>query len=165
MELFLFFAFSIISIASGIMVITQKNAVYSGLYLLLAFFCLAGLYILLRAEFVAVMQIAVYAGAIMVLFLFVIMLLNLRVDTHTFAKPIPRILGLVVAVLFVIELAWVGFRNQVGDIFFPDNILHGTTQAIGKELYKHYIIPFEAVGVLLLVAMIGAIYLAKRKHD
>lgn len=163
MEYALFFAFSLVAIVSGIMVITQKNAVYSGLYLLLTFFCLAALYILLHAEFVAVVQIAVYAGAIIVLFLFVIMLLNLRFESDSFAPPLPRMIGIGVGLLFAVQFVWIGLGGMGAAA--ERNIPEGTTAALGMELFTKYIVPFEAAGVLLLVAMLGAVYLAKRKHN
>jgi len=161
----LFFIFASVSIASGIMVITRRNPVSSALFLVLNFFALGGLYLTLNAQFIAVIQILVYAGAIMVLFLFVIMLLNLG-DEERLAEKISytkmAAVGLCVAVFLEIVYI-VGFSAGAlppGDIANGARI--GTIEAVGNVLFTSYLFPVEITAILLLAAVIGAVILAKK---
>jgi NADH-quinone oxidoreductase subunit J len=162
METFIFFAFGILAVISAIMVITQKNPVYSAMSLLFAFFCIAGLFALLSAHFIAIVHIAVYAGAIMVLFLFVIMLLNLKKD-----EPDPnwlrkqKYLAFLIGGIIFVEIVY--FLRKTGAQETSE--LEGTAEIVGKELFTKFLFPFEIASILLLVAMIGAIFLTKKKLD
>ena len=167
-EQIFFYFLAIVSVGSALMVITHRNPVIAALYLILNFFCLAGLYLTLHAQFIAVIHILVYAGAIMVLFLFVIMLLNLG-DEEKLAEKISvrKILavGLSVGVLMEI-LSIIGVGNTLlppGDLNKGIDI--GTVEFIGRQLYTSYLLPFEVTSILLLAAIVGAIVLAKKKLD
>jgi len=158
-----------IGIASAILLVLQKNPVYSALLLILHFMALAGLYLLLNAQFIAVLQILVYAGAIMVLFVFVIMLLNLQneqalVDKFNIRKIVSFILGVVLFLQFAVFFL-VKAKNDIDIKKSPDSIDAGSIQNIGEALFTTYLIPFEIASFLLLVAIIGSIFLAKRKIE
>jgi len=177
----LFFVFAAVALGAAIMMILHRNPVYSAIYLIVAFFALAGFYVLLNAPFVASVHIIVYAGAIMVLFLFVIMLLNLKHDPirergkiarRVFATLLVLILLAEIAVLIggsilspnsdgaiAAQQTIVGLANGSSDT----TTVVGNTKAIGKELFTTYILPFEIASVLLLVGIIGAVILAKQK--
>ncbi len=169
--MFLFIIFGAIAIAGAFGVILSRRPVYSALFLLLNFASLAGLYILLQAQFLAMVQVIVYAGAIVVLFLFVIMLIgstdikdlprrqafwNLRTDW-------PRVAGIALALLLVAGLAYGLVSGQLlaasGD---ATAFGQGSVQAVGAALYTTYLFPFELTSVLLLVGMIGAVVLARK---
>ena len=165
----LFFVFGIIAALTAVLMITRKSPVISALFLVLNFAALAGLYLTLNAQFIAVTQIIVYAGAIMVLFLFVLMLLKPE-NEKRFLELNPK------AKIFAIIITLVVFAQLLFMIFFarPSNIVSknleksiesGTIEAIGRELFTNYIVPFEAAGFLLLAATIGALVLAKKKFD
>ena len=159
----LFAAFGLTVLACALMVILHRNPVTSALFLVLAFCSLAGIYLLLHAEFVAMVQIIVYAGAIMVLFLFVIMYLNLRRDVEhgvhiAFRRGIGWTLGIV---LFVEGWVMLARRWAPGPLSSDPAAPIGNTQAIGQVLYTRYLFPFEITSMVLLVAMVGAVVIAK----
>jgi NADH-quinone oxidoreductase subunit J len=166
-EPLLFYAFGALAILSSLLVIGQRNPIYSVLLLIASFGALSGLYVLLDAPFVAVIQIIVYAGAIMVLFLFVIMLLG--VDSGVPVRErllIQRPLAFILGAAFVVELflairAGVGFATRAPDVFTAND--GGNTQAVAKVLFTQYFFPFEVTSVLLLVAAIASMVLAHRK--
>ena len=162
MDFVTFFALAIPLVVIAIMVIAHPSPVYSALFLVLTLFLLAVYFLFLDAHMVAALQIIVYAGAIMVLFLFVIMLLNLQSDT----QPTPRhglgraaIIG---GVTLVAELGLLLQRSspEQAESALPENF--GTVEALGSRLFTTYLLPFEITGVLLLVAVVGAVVLAKR---
>jgi NADH-quinone oxidoreductase subunit J len=165
-----FYFFSAIAIGAAILMLTQKNPVASVLWLVLAFIGLAGLFVILQAYFIAVIQILVYAGAIMVLFLFVIMLLDLR-EADIEAVKLPRVpfVGLAAALLFLVAMVAVvrasesWFGKPIGDYLVPDADLGDSVKAVGLPLFKQWLLPFEVTSVLLLAAIIGAVALTKRK--
>ena len=168
LELVLFILLAAVAAISGILMITRSSPVIAALFLILNLGSLAGLYLLLNAQFIAVVQVIVYAGAIMVLFLFVIMLL--RPEHETIVSKIIGIktFSFAVAVLVFIQLAYLIFFSHPGSFLKPDvaaSINAGTVETIGRELYTNYILPFEAAGFLLLAATIGAVVLAKKKFD
>lgn len=166
--LYFFFAvLSILAIASAIVTITSRNPVRSAFALIFHFFMLAGLYLTLNAQFVAIIQVLVYAGAIMVLVVFVIMLLNLSNEERlsekfNYRKTIAIVLGLafVVQILVAIFIPGTAKFN-----LHKESATIGTAQYIGKSLFSDYLVPFEIVGILLISAIIGAIVLAKRKVE
>jgi NADH-quinone oxidoreductase subunit J len=159
----LFFYFAGVIVVTSFLVIGLKNPIYSAISLLVMFFHVAGLYVLLNAEFIAVIQIIVYAGAILVLYLFVVMLLNVKREEryqHQF------LLGLFVGLLILTEVLLIlmrsTFSTERGDYTVDKINALGSTQAVGRVLYTTYLFPFEVASFILLVAMIGAIVLAKK---
>jgi NADH-quinone oxidoreductase subunit J len=163
----LFYVFAVVAVLASMLVIAQRNPIYSVLLLILSFGALSGLYVLLDAPFVAVTQIVVYAGAIMVLFLFVVMLLNApHEDTefdervHPLLRPGPMRFGAFLALVLAGELFWALTRG--GDTgAFPGGAVTSVA-VIGRSLFTDYAFPFEVTSVLILVAMVGAVVLARR---
>ncbi len=159
-----FLYFAAIIVVTGILVVSLRNPVYSALSLLILFFHVAGLYVTLHAEFLAAVQVIVYAGAILVLYLFVVMLLNLkREDRYHSQLPIGGLLGLTLlteALLLVASRR--GSASEPAATAEAAAEAVGNTETIGEVLYSTYLFPFEVASLILLVAMIGAIILAKR---
>lgn len=168
LESILFIALAVIAIVSGIGMIVHRNPVYSVLLLIITLFSVAGFYVLLNATFIAAVHMIVYAGAIMVLFLFVIMLLDLREETDRFnLKKLSRILAFFAFLIFLGE-TFLLVNMAINDGGFSIGMSAQTTQvgdtpAIGKLLFTKYLLPFEIASVLLLVAIVGAVILAKRE--
>jgi NADH-quinone oxidoreductase subunit J len=163
----LFYLLGALAVIASLLVIAQHNPVYSVMLLIGSFGALSGLYILLDAPFVAVIQIIVYAGAIMVLFLFVVMLLNApREDTeydirmHPFFRPGPLWFGAILALVLVVELVWALSAARQGGGFSAAPLISVTT--IGHRLFTDYAFQFEVTSVLILVAMVGAVVMARR---
>lgn len=162
-----FFAIvTIVAIVSALLVVTCKNPINSALSLVLTFFCLATFYVMLEAPFMAAIQIIVYAGAIMVLIVFTIMLLNIRVDAnkkHAHQVALGTVVGIVTLLLAGLFLT----RGKAATIAGPitsDLIKQvGHTELLGTVLFTEFLLPFEAASILLLAAMVGAVILAKRK--
>jgi NADH-quinone oxidoreductase subunit J len=162
-----FYLFAAVAVSASLLVIAQRNPIYSVLLLILSFAALSGLYILLDAPFVALIQIIIYAGAIMVLFLFVVMLLNApREETEDDQRthPLrggPMRLGAVLAVVLAVELVWAltGRGGESGR--FPGGAV-SSVNALGRMLFTDYAFQFEVTSVLILVAMVGAVVLARR---
>jgi NADH-quinone oxidoreductase subunit J len=169
----LFFAFAAISVLGSLAVISQKNPVYSVLALIGAFFGLSGLYVLLQAPFVAIVQIIVYAGAIMVLFLFVVMLLNVpREDaaewdrTHPLYRPWPRRIGGLLAILLVAELGWALMRTPgISDAIGAETAGVSNVGELGRVLFTDYMFAFEVTSILIIAAMVGAVILARKQTE
>lgn len=158
-----FYLVSAITVLMIVMMIFQKNPISSAVCLVTSFFTLAGIYVTLDAHFVATLQILVYAGAIMVLFTFVIMLLNLKEEELTIDRMnIPRF---VVILMGLSLFGFVGWQlSRIPTVVFPkitENF--GTAESIGKILFTKYVVPFELIGLLLLVGIVGAILLARRE--
>lgn len=172
----LFYLFSAVLLFAALRVITARNPVHSVLYLVLSFFQMAAIWLLLRAEFLAIVLVLVYVGAVMVLFLFVVMMLDINLDTirKGFWRYFP--IAALVGVLIVLEMAAVlmqGFQiggmtraAQIGAAASPDNpFTHmSNTRALGVVLYSHYLFAVEIAAVVLLVAIIAAIALTLRKR-
>jgi NADH-quinone oxidoreductase subunit J len=169
-NLIFFYAFGGVAVVATLLVIAQSNPIYSVLLLIASFMALAGLYVLLDAPFVAVTQIIVYAGAIMVLFLFVVMLLNapredaLETSGSTEESTGARALGLVLAIAMAIELVWALNRTRILGFAFPEGRggASWSVAELGRILFGNYAFAFEATSILILIAMIGAITLAGR---
>ncbi len=167
MELLLFAGLALVAGVSALLVVVQRHAVYSAFFLIITMGALAGVYILLEAHFVWVIQVIVYAGAIMVLFLFVIMLLDVRREQDPWAAPDRgRILmAVVLSGVLLVELGLVVGQRLV---LQPAGLLvqgdFGTTRLVGRLLFTDYLFPFEITSIILLVAMVGAMVLAK-KHQ
>ncbi len=154
------------AVASALLMVTRKNPVISAIWLIANFFCIAGMYLTLHAQFLAVVQVSVYAGAIMVLFLFVIMLLNLgddkRLREHPGFKAYIAI-GLTAAFLGELLTILVVKTQASGAQIAPASAEAGTVEYLGKLLYTRYLFPFEITSFLLLAAIVGAVVLAKKK--
>jgi NADH-quinone oxidoreductase subunit J len=165
-EAIAFYVLSALILGFAVMVVSTKDTVHSVLFLVLNFLFVAALYVLLGAEFVAVIQVLVYAGGIVVLYLFVVMLVNLKRLPEGHEDPHRRTkLGFGLAVAILIELAAiVTYTSTSGPapVTAAATPLSGNTEQVGWLLYTKYLIPFEVASMLLLVAMIGAIVLAKR---
>ncbi len=163
-QLITFFILAIIAIAAALGMLFSRSAVYSALFLVLNFGTVAVFYILLNAPFIAMAQVSVYAGAIMVLFLFVIMLLGTELLPPTNALPWQRPLAIFLGVILFAEFGYLLFiRNAAtGDVPQPIQTF-GSPQAVGQALFSSYLLPFEVTSVLLLIAMVGAIVLAVRE--
>ncbi len=165
-EQVVFFVLAAVAAFAAVMVILQRNPVNSALYLILNFFCLSGLYLTLNAQFIAMVQVLVYAGAIMVLFLFVIMLLNLGDDKRLREHlGVRTYLGIGFSVGLVLELLYI-FVYQSGNTMIEqssNSVEIGTVEYIGKVLFSKFIFPFEITSLLLLAAIVGAVILAKKK--
>ncbi|MBD3165717.1 NADH-quinone oxidoreductase subunit J [bacterium] len=165
MQTFMFYLLAVVAVASAIMVITRRQPVYSVLYLVLTFFCVAAFYVMLGAQFLAAIQIIVYAGAIMVLFLFVVMMLNLREPEEMEGRTVWPAFGAIVGVgLGLVLLAYLfggeGRLPMVQD--YTQSYALGRPDSMGRSLFTEFVLPFEIAGVLLLAAVVGAVALAKR---
>lgn len=160
----LFFYLAGVIVLTAVLVVGLRNPIYSVLSLLIMFFHVAGLYVSLHAEFLAAVQIIVYAGAILVLYLFVVMLLNVkREDRYHYQFPMGALLG----VAILTEVVVLAFHRSYSKDVVPSPptgklSFTGNTEAIGESLFTTYLLPFEIASLILLVAMIGAIILAKK---
>jgi NADH-quinone oxidoreductase subunit J len=159
-----FFVFAIPLLATAIGVVVSRSPMYAAMNLVAAFFCLAGIYVVLAAHLIAFLQILVYAGAVMVLFLFVIMLLSLG-DGHQDLERLKQIqwLGFVLGGGGLMALlAWIS-REVANAGMAPIGPDFGTVKAVGRVLFTQYLLPFEATSLLLTVAIVGAVVVAKEK--
>ena len=169
----LFYIFAGVTVIGSLLVVTQKNPVYSVLSIIMAFFGLAGLYVLLEAPFVAVAQIIIYAGAIMVLFLFVVMLLNApREDaaewdrSHPLYRPMAVRVGAVLALLLALELGWALARTSgLAGAVNEQPADHLTIAVMGRKLFTDYMFAFEVTSILIIASMVGAVVLARKRED
>lgn len=161
MEEVLFIFFALVALVSALLVITKRNPVISILFLILTFFSLALLYVMLGAQFIAAMQVIVYAGAIMVLFVFIVMMLNLNSPQKwDFTGSVRMWLGFATAAAVLLALAS-ALKGALG-IHSALDQSQGTISSVGDLLFKSYLLPFELASVLLLVAIIGVVTLIKR---
>ena len=170
-----FYAFAALAVAASVLVIGQRNPMYSVLLLIASFGALSGLYILLEAPFVAVAQIIIYAGAIMVLFLFVVMLLNAPKEdgaewdrVHPLRTPGVARWGTLLAALLIVQLATA--LTAVREYCLPVGAQNDATTVnsvadMGRALFTRHTFAFEATSILILVAMVGAVVLARREGD
>lgn len=160
----IFFILAGMALISGALVVFQKHPLRSALWLIVNFFAVAGIYLLAHAEFIAAIQVIVYAGAIMVLFLFVIMLLNIRQPEETPKIPFigQKLAGIILAGFTGLILVYGVTRAALtaGKAAVP---ALGNTESIARSLFTDYLLPFEVTSVLLLVAIVGAVVLAKSK--
>lgn len=166
MESLFFTIVTVVAIISGILVITCKNPINNALSLVMTFFCLATYYVMLDAPFMAAVQVMVYAGAIMVLIVFTIMLLNIRVDA-TKSHTHKIIAGVIIGFFTLLNAVFVVLKSRAALPTGPysgETIRQiGHTELIGKEMFTNFLLPFEITSILLLVAIIGAVILAKKK--
>ncbi|HVT02159.1 MAG TPA: NADH-quinone oxidoreductase subunit J [Thermoanaerobaculia bacterium] len=159
-ELSIFFVFAATAIVFALVVILHRNPVVSALALVACFFSLAVMYILLEAPFLAALQVIVYTGAIMVLFLFVIMLLNLQHQHEALTRPVQQFLGWMAGATFCLSLIF--YLLQAAAPVMVSGAYDTSARAIGFKLFESYILPFEAVSILLLAAIVGALVLSAR---
>ena len=165
-ELITFVPLAVLSVVTAVGMVTSRNAVYSALLLVVNFFCLAGFYVLLQAQFIAAVQVIVYAGAIMVLFLFVLMLLgigNEEIVSETIPgqRVVAGVLALALLVAVVVAVLNGGLSGGAGDLAAANQ--GGNVEAVGRLLFTRYAFAFEATGILLVVAAVGALVLGKRR--
>ena len=160
-----FYLFALVTCLSGLMVISSRNPVHSVLFLILAFFNAAGLFILLNAEFLAMLLVVVYVGAVAVLFLFVVMMLDINFSELREGFQKYRPLGLVIGGILIAELIATFFEYSDMSTSLPAQ--HGVhnTRALGQVIYTDYIYLFQLAGLILLVAMVGAIALTLRRRS
>ncbi len=168
LETILFVVLAVATVLTAILVIVQRSPVASAIYLIMTFFGLAGLYLLLNAEFVAVIQVLIYAGAIMVLFLFVIMLLNLEkeqkiITRHRMQKFLAVVLGGVLLVQVGMTFSTIFLEGKKGTFPAEKVAALGNMEVVARLLFTDYLLPFEVTSIVLLVAIIGAVVLVKRQ--
>lgn len=165
---FVFYVFATVLVLAAIAVVTGKNPVFSVLFLVLAFFTSAAIWLLLEAEFLAITLVLVYVGAVMVLFLFVVMMLDINIDQlrEGFARYLP--VGIVVGLIILVQMGMVLGPEHFGLDRVPEPIKHGAdysnTKELGSVLYTQYVFPFELASVILLVAIVAAIALTLRRR-
>ena len=152
-----------ISIATALLVVFSKNPVHSVLYLIITFFSIAGHYILLNAQFLFIVQVIVYSGAIMVLFLFVLMLLNLNKDTEPQKENMFKLMGIVAGGLLLVSI--IGMLKGIGNVNLPTNpdSQIGMVKNLGLVLFSEYVVPFELSSILFLSGIVGAVLIGKKE--
>jgi NADH-quinone oxidoreductase subunit J len=163
MSISLFYLVAFLSVFFALMVIFTKNPIHSVLYLIITFFTFTVHYILLNAQFLAIVNFIVYMGAIMVLFLFVLMLLNLDKDSEPMKSNLLKMAGLVAGLCLLITVVGSMKALHVSDPVILQNPDIGLVKNLGKVLFSEFLLPFEISSVLLLTAMVGAVLLAKRE--
>jgi NADH-quinone oxidoreductase subunit J len=168
MDQLFFYAFSIVILVSALLCVTARNAVHSAIFLIGTLLGVAGLYLHLNAEFLAGVQVILYVGGIMVLFLFVIMLVNIDQTLKEAVFSAQWKIGLVGVLLLGVELAWfiskgTGLPDQAPVHAAPAAGALGNVQQVGDVLFQSYLLPFEIASILLLVAMVGAVVMAKKR--
>lgn len=161
MTLYVFYFLSFLAVLSALMVVFSKNPIYSVLYLVITFFCVGGHYLILSAEFLFAVHIIVYAGAIMVLFLYVIMLLNLNKDTEPQKEAVYKITAIISGGLLMLVFVAALKGAEAEQLQLGVNTEIGLVKNLGKMLFNEFLLPFEIVSVLLLAAMVGAVMLGK----
>lgn len=162
-QLALFLIFGGLAVTAAISLILQRQPIHSAISLIVVMVSLAALYLLLAAEFIAAVQIIVYAGAIMVLFVFVIMLLNAGQEERTNLSRMARYVGLPLGAVLTGELAyWIYRATPKGALVDPNRFI-GRTELIGRQLFREYVLPFELTSILILIAILGAVVLTKKE--
>jgi len=163
-----FFILSGVALVSAVMVITRRNAVHSVIWLIVTLFSVGGIFLMLHAEFLFAVQVLLYVGGIMVLFLFVVMLVNLDVSIKQAQFSRQWQVALVTAIVLMVELGYGIYRGHQGFTLgeaAAAPVAAGNTQAVALALYRDYMLPVEIASILLLVAMVGAVIMAKRKME
>lgn len=163
----LFFVLAGLTVLSALLTISSKSPIHSILFLIVTFFSISAHYILLNAQFLAVVNIIVYGGAIMVLFLFVVMLMNLNKEDAKFSKPFIILVGSLASVIFFVLTAGIFVKSDITvnnqALLYSGDI--GLTERLGEVLYSDYVVPFELASILFMAAMIGAVLLSKKKKE
>lgn len=160
MILNLFYFLSFLAVLSACMVVFSKSPVHSVLYLIITFFCIGGHYILLNAQFLAVVHIIVYAGAIMVLFLYVLMLLNLNKESEPHKSTVMKFAAVISGGLVLVLL--VGSLRGTEEMMITQTTDIGMVKTLGNVMFKKFLLPFEITSILLLAAMVGAVMIGKK---
>jgi len=162
---YLFYFFSALAAYSAIMVLLSRKPIHSVLYLTLAFFAIAAHFILLNAQFLAIVNIIVYAGAIMVLFLFTVMLLNLNVEAEQHKSAIIKITAVLTGCLLLLVMTAALRHMDLKVMQDPTTTQIGLVKNLGKVLFRDFLLPFEVTSILFLSAMVGAVLLGKKTGD
>lgn len=166
MESIFFLVVAAVAVLSSILVVTCKNPINSALSLVMTFFCLATFYVMLDAPFMAAIQVIVYAGAIMVLIIFVIMLLNVKAETGKRGSH-AVLAGSVIGLFVLFQTCWFLIKGSLtgvpGTMDKAQIVSVGHTELIGKAMFTEFLLPFEITSILLLAAIVGAVILAKKK--
>lgn len=160
MTLYAFYFLSFLAVLSALMVVFSKSPVHSVLYLIITFFCIGGHYILLNAQFLAVVHIIVYAGAIMVLFLYVLMLLNLNRESEPHKGTMMKVAAVISGGLVLVVL--VGTLRGTDEMMITQTTDIGMVKTLGSVMFKKFLLPFEITSILLLAAMVGAVMIGKK---
>ena len=167
LELVLFYIFAAIAIVSAILVITQHNVVHSAAFLGSTLFAVAGIFLTLHAEFLAGVQVIVYVGGILVLFVFVIMLIAVERSMHERQYNRQWTIALVTSAILIVEIAYGLYRGKdtfvLPNVVPPPAVAVGNSEQVGTALYTSYLLPFEIASILLLVAIVGAVVLSKKR--
>src|SRR5215831_17593236 len=168
LELVLFYIFATIAVVSAIFVITRQNVVHSAAFLGATLFAVAGIFLTLHAEFLAGVQVIVYVGGILVLFVFVIMLISVERAEHERQYNRQWTIALLTSAILIVEIAYALYRGRDTFVLPPAVIppavsVTGNSELVGTSLYTAYLLPFEIASILLLVAVVGAVVLAKRR--
>jgi NADH-quinone oxidoreductase subunit J len=156
----LFYFLSFLAVLSACMVVFSKSPVHSVLYLIITFFCIGGHYVLLNAQFLAVVHIIVYAGAIMVLFLYVLMLLNLNRESEPHKSTVMKVAAVICGGLIMVLL--VGSLRGTEQMMITQSTDIGMVKTLGKVMFTDFLLPFEITSILLLAAMVGAVMIGKK---
>ncbi len=162
MEQILFFFVSFLALASAFYFVFARNAMYAILSLIVTFFSIAGLYILLNAQFLGIVQIIVYAGAIMVLFLYILMMLNLNKEDESKKKILPKFIGVFTTGLLLVGIlgAFKGLNQKTFGTDVDTSV--GLTKNLGRLLFNEYVLPFELASILILAGIVGAVLIGKK---
>ncbi len=160
MTLYLFYFLSFVAVLSALLVVFSKSPVHSVLYLIITFFCIGGHYVLLNAQFLAVVHIIVYAGAIMVLFLYVLMLLNLNRESEPHKSSVMKMTAVICGGLIMVLL--VGTLRGTEEMMITKTTDIGMVKTLGKVMFTDFLLPFEITSILLLAAMVGAVMIGKK---
>lgn len=161
-----FYFFAFITVIGAIVVVTHKNPVSSAIALVLTFFCTAALFVLLHAHFVAAIQVLVYAGAIIVLFLFTVMFLNIKENSLKFdSAHLPKRLTFLIIIICIVGYLASKVANYTAKAEVIESSSFGTVEAVGKVLFLEYLLPFELTSILILAAIIGVVAIAKKSED
>lgn len=161
MTLYVFYFLSFLAVLSALMVVFSRNPIYSVLYLVITFFCVGGHYLILSADFLFAVHIIVYAGAIMVLFLYVIMLLNLNEENESQKSNVIRFTAIISAGLLMLVIIGALRAADTAQVTFDNHNNIGLVKNLGRMLFHEFLLPFEIVSLLLLSAMVGAVMLGK----
>ena len=167
LELVLFYIFAAIAVVSAILVITRHNVVHSAAFLGATLFAVAGIFLTLHAEFLAGVQVIVYVGGILVLFVFVIMLISVERSVHERQYNRQWTIALITSAILIAEIAFGLYRGKdsfvLPNVLPPAAVAAGNSEQVGMALYTVYLLPFEIASILLLVAIVGAVVLSKKR--
>jgi len=162
MVAFLFYVLSAVSVLCALLVVLMRNPVHSVLSLIIAFFAIAGHYVLLNAQFLAIVHVIVYAGAIMVLFLFVLMILNLNKAAPPYQTTLVKVMGAIAGGLLLVTMVASLKHSAIQPVAGAEDGQIGLVKNLGKALFTEYVVPFEISSILFLAAMVGAVTLGMR---